>query len=350
MSRTRPAGAQAGRAGVRDRDGPAGGGRGAANVLVRAARLDADHRDPRSTGPRRTGRSSQRRLDAIRDNPNIALIERPEYKRRWLREPWDDQVQRRPAVVAARPPGVRPLLARPDADAARADQCRTPWPSAPSTTPTSSRWPPSTPAGPTSRCRSWSRSWSRPSRCRSCPCCGTSPRAWPSGRSGSGPGTSSAARTPARTSGRSPCRPSTPRPTSSRPTSGGCGASSTCPRSGSSATRTARRDGDPSLVVGWAGWDHLQQATALAAYYDRMKTREGWPAERLVPLLAGLDQLLLWLKPGTTRSTPSSTCGWATTTPTSSATRPRRWATPWSRSGPGSPRRRPRATRGRKKS
>ena len=56
------------------------------------------------------------------------------------------------------------------------------------------------------------------------------------------------------------------------------------------------RDGDPSLVVGWAGWDHLQQATALAAYYDRMKTREGWPAERLVPLLAGLDQLLFWLK------------------------------------------------------
>ena len=38
------------------------------------------------------------------------------------------------------------------------------------------------------------------------------------------------------------------------------------------------------------------QATALAAYYDRMKTREGWPAERLVPLLAGLEQLLFWLK------------------------------------------------------
>src|SRR5207249_4163407 len=29
-----------------------------------------------------------RRLDAIRDNPNLALIERPEYKRRWNREPW----------------------------------------------------------------------------------------------------------------------------------------------------------------------------------------------------------------------------------------------------------------------
>lgn len=56
------------------------------------------------------------------------------------------------------------------------------------------------------------------------------------------------------------------------------------------------REGDPSLVVAWAGWDHRQQAIALAAYYDRMKTREGWPPERLVPLLAGLDQLLFWLK------------------------------------------------------
>ena len=55
------------------------------------------------------------------------------------------------------------------------------------------------------------------------------------------------------------------------------------------------RDGDPSLVVGWAGWDHLRQAQALTAYYERMKSREGWPAERLVPLLAGLDQLVPWL-------------------------------------------------------
>jgi hypothetical protein len=55
------------------------------------------------------------------------------------------------------------------------------------------------------------------------------------------------------------------------------------------------RDGDPSLVVGWAGWDHLRQAQALATHYERMKTREGWPAERLVPLLAGLDQLVPWL-------------------------------------------------------
>ena len=55
------------------------------------------------------------------------------------------------------------------------------------------------------------------------------------------------------------------------------------------------RDGDPSPVVGWAGWDHLRQATALAAYYERMKTREGWTPGRLAPLLAGLDQLVPWL-------------------------------------------------------
>lgn len=53
-------------------------------------------------------------------------------------------------------------------------------------------------------------------------------------------------------------------------------------------------DSDPTLLVGWAGWDHLQQATALVHYYDARK-REGWDAKRLTPLLAGLDQLLKWI-------------------------------------------------------
>ena len=34
-------------------------------------------------------------------------------------------------------------------------------------------------------------------------------------------------------------------------------------------------------------WNHLQQAMALAAYYDRMKHREGWAPARLVPLRPG---------------------------------------------------------------
>jgi hypothetical protein len=53
-------------------------------------------------------------------------------------------------------------------------------------------------------------------------------------------------------------------------------------------------DSDPTLVVGWAGWNHLEQATALVSYYDARK-REGWDAKRLTPLLAGLDQLLPWI-------------------------------------------------------
>ena len=56
------------------------------------------------------------------------------------------------------------------------------------------------------------------------------------------------------------------------------------------------RGADGSLVIAWAGWDHLQQATALAAFYLDMKDNEGWPPERLQPLLAGLLELVPWLE------------------------------------------------------
>ena len=36
----------------------------------------------------------QRRIDVITSTPHIALIEQPEYKRRWNTEPWDSQVER----------------------------------------------------------------------------------------------------------------------------------------------------------------------------------------------------------------------------------------------------------------
>jgi hypothetical protein len=56
------------------------------------------------------------------------------------------------------------------------------------------------------------------------------------------------------------------------------------------------RDIDSTPVIGWAGWDHLQQAQAIAAYYERVKNHEGWPAGRRVPLLTGILELLPWLK------------------------------------------------------
>jgi hypothetical protein len=36
----------------------------------------------------------ERRIEVIESNPQIALIEQPEYKRRWNTEPWDSQVER----------------------------------------------------------------------------------------------------------------------------------------------------------------------------------------------------------------------------------------------------------------
>jgi len=56
------------------------------------------------------------------------------------------------------------------------------------------------------------------------------------------------------------------------------------------------RGADASLPILWAGWNHLQQAQAVAAYYMEMKDTEGWPTERLIPLLAALQQLVPWLK------------------------------------------------------
>jgi hypothetical protein len=55
------------------------------------------------------------------------------------------------------------------------------------------------------------------------------------------------------------------------------------------------RGADGSLVIAWAGWNHLQQATALASHYVDMKDSEGWEPTRLQPLLASLLELVPWL-------------------------------------------------------
>ena len=56
------------------------------------------------------------------------------------------------------------------------------------------------------------------------------------------------------------------------------------------------RGADGSLPIAWAGWNQLQQAMALASYFIDMKEREGWSPERLQALLAGLLELVPWLK------------------------------------------------------
>jgi len=50
---------------------------------------------------------------------------------------------------------------------------------------------------------------------------------------------------------------------------------------------------DGTLVIAWAGYDHLQLARAIAERYERAKEQEG---RKLVPLLAAIGQLIPWLK------------------------------------------------------
>ena len=58
----------------------------------------------------------------------------------------------------------------------------------------------------------------------------------------------------------------------------------------------ASRDGDPSLLVGWAGWDHREQAQALATLIVAREQEDGWAADRLLPLVAGLREILPWVR------------------------------------------------------
>ncbi len=52
---------------------------------------------------------------------------------------------------------------------------------------------------------------------------------------------------------------------------------------------------DSGLLIGWAGYDHAQQALALASYYQAAR-EEGWSIERLKPILAGIQELLPWVQ------------------------------------------------------
>ena len=56
------------------------------------------------------------------------------------------------------------------------------------------------------------------------------------------------------------------------------------------------RSTDPTAVLGWAGWDHLERAQALTALKHQREQGEGWNVDRLQPLLTGLDELVPWLR------------------------------------------------------
>jgi hypothetical protein len=67
----------------------------------------------------------------------------------------------------------------------------------------------------------------------------------------------------------------------------------------------ASRDGDGGLLLGWAGWDHREQAHALAVTITHRRTEAGWGAEPITPLLAGLAEVLPWVRQWHTEIDPA---------------------------------------------
>ncbi|MEU1216246.1 BREX-2 system adenine-specific DNA-methyltransferase PglX [Streptomyces sp. NPDC005790] len=59
----------------------------------------------------------------------------------------------------------------------------------------------------------------------------------------------------------------------------------------------ASTDNDSSLLLGWAGWNHREQAEALANLVHDRAEQDGWPKDdaRFVPLLAGLQEAMPWV-------------------------------------------------------
>jgi hypothetical protein len=57
----------------------------------------------------------------------------------------------------------------------------------------------------------------------------------------------------------------------------------------------AGRGADLSPVLGWAGWDERDRARALAARIIELREQAAADAERLAPLLAGIEELLPWI-------------------------------------------------------
>ena len=58
----------------------------------------------------------------------------------------------------------------------------------------------------------------------------------------------------------------------------------------------ASPDSDGSLLLGWAGWDHREQAHALIALIEERASTDGWDGPRLVPLVAGLAEVMPWVR------------------------------------------------------
>lgn len=58
----------------------------------------------------------------------------------------------------------------------------------------------------------------------------------------------------------------------------------------------AERDADPTLVLAWAGFDHAEMAQAIGSLLVDRQQSDGWDADRCWPLVVALAELLVWLE------------------------------------------------------
>ena len=256
----------------------------------------------------------QRRIEAIENDANVALIEQPEYKRRWNDEPWEAQQERalrgwlldrleapvlwteaRLTTAAALADRMREddkflqvaelYMERPDFDVADlvarlvADESVPLLPVL--------RYKPS---GLRKR-EAWERTWELQRREDAIDARAELPASTPEHLSGD-----AAAALKAAEIGTIPVPP---RYTSADFRKGvwwRLRGKLDVPKERFVSLPGCERDADPSLVIGWAGWDALQQSQAIAAYLLQVREQDGWTAERLTPLLAALLELLPWVR------------------------------------------------------
>ena len=67
-------------------------------------------------------------------------------------------------------------------------------------------------------------------------------------------------------------------------------------RTSTSPYLEASPDADPTILLGWAGWDHKDQAQALINLIEDRTKDAGWDSERVKPLLAGLLEVMPWVR------------------------------------------------------
>jgi hypothetical protein len=58
---------------------------------------------------------------------------------------------------------------------------------------------------------------------------------------------------------------------------------------------SAERDADPTTVLAWAGFDHAEIAQAIGTLLMERQQNDGWNADRSWPLVVAMAELLPWL-------------------------------------------------------